>query len=171
MKLLITKSLIRSGLIVASLALAGSGAMAAGAKVHHGPRVVHVTHPHATARTAARYRQPPFAGNNDLGQFIEGFFGGVVPQPYAGLMASSAARASLSHRGSGRYVSSPSYDNSPTIDTSSAGTDAQAASDQEVQQMQQMNDENALNASMAAAEQQNEAAQATAIQTEINAGN
>ena len=96
----LTKSLIRSGLIVASLALTGSGAMAADAEVHHRPRVVHVTHPHTTARAAARYRQPPFASNNDLGQFIEGFFGGVVPQPYARLMASSAARASLSHRGS-----------------------------------------------------------------------
>jgi hypothetical protein len=56
------------------------------------------------------------------------------------------------------------------IDTSSAATDAQAASDQEVQQIQQMNDESALNASMAAAEQQNDAANAATLQTEINAG-
>jgi hypothetical protein len=34
-----------------------------------------------------------------------------------------------------------------------------------------MNDENALNASTAVAEAQNEAAQAAAIQTEINANN
>jgi hypothetical protein len=40
-----------------------------------------------------------------------------------------------------------------------------------VQAIQQMNDENALNSSMQAAEQQNEAAQAAAIQTEINANN
>jgi hypothetical protein len=116
-----------------------------------------MTHRPAT-RVAARYRQPPVTGNNDLGQFIAGFFGGVMPQQYA------------HRRGSDRYVSSPSYDNSPTIDTSSAGTDAQAASDQEAQQIQQSNDESALNASMAAAEQQNEAANAATLQTEINAG-
>jgi hypothetical protein len=110
------------------------------------------------ARVATRFRKPPIAGNNDLGQFIAGFFGGAMPQQYA------------NRRGSDRYVSSPSYDNSPTIDTSSAGTDAQAASDQEVQQIQQMNDESALNASMAAAEQQNDAANAATLQTEINAG-
>ena len=34
-----------------------------------------------------------------------------------------------------------------------------------------MNDTNAMNASMAAAEQQNDAANAAALQTEINAGN
>ena len=37
--------------------------------------------------------------------------------------------------------------------------------------MQQMNDENALINSMQAAEQQNEAANAATIQTEINAAN
>jgi hypothetical protein len=159
MKTLFTKSLISSGFIVAALALAGSGAIAADAQTRHSPAAaVHVTHRHAAARVATRYRQPPVAGNNDLGQFIAGFFGGVMPQRYA------------QRRGSDRYVSSPSYDNAPTIDTSSAGTDAQAASDQEVQQIQQMNDENALNASMAAAEQQNEAANAATLQTEINAG-
>ena len=120
MKSLFRKSLVPSVLVAVSLALTGASAMAAEAQIHHSPRVAHVIHPHAAARVAARYRQPPFAGNNDLGQFIAGFFGGVMPQQYA------------HRRGSDRYVSSPSYDNSPTIDTSSAGTDAQAASDQEV---------------------------------------
>jgi hypothetical protein len=162
MKSLFTKSLIPSLLVAVSLALTGGTAMAANAQIHHSPkvaqRVAHVIHPHAAPRVAARYRQPPFAGNNDLGQFIAGFFGGVVPRQYA------------NRRGSGRYVSSPSYDNSPSIDTSSAATDAQAASDQEAQQTQQMNDESALNASTAAAEQQNDAANAATLQTEINAG-
>jgi hypothetical protein len=157
MKSLFSKSLVPSVLVAVTLALSGASAMAADAQIHHSPRVAHVTHPHAAARVAARYRQPPFAGNNDLGQFIAGFFGGVMPQ-YA------------HRRGSDRYVASPSYDNSPTIDTSSAGTDAQAASDQESQQIQQSNDESALNASTAAAEQQNDAANAATLQTEINAG-
>ena len=157
MKSLFTKSLISSGFIVAALASAGSGAIAADAQTRHSPAAVHVIHRPA-ARVAARYRQPPVAGNDDLGQFIAGFFGGAMPQQYA------------HRRGSDRYVSSPSYDNSPTADTSSAGTDAQAASDQEAQQIQQSNDESALNASMAAAEQQNEAANAATLQTEINAG-
>jgi hypothetical protein len=160
-KSLFTKSLIPSALVAVSLVLTGGTAMAAEAQIHHSPKVAHAIHPHAAPRVAARYRQPPVAGNNDLGQFIAGFFGGVMPQQYS--------RAE-SRRGSGRYASSPSYDNSPSIDTSSAGTDAQAASDQEAQQMQQMNDENALNASTAAAEQQNDAANAATLQTEINAG-
>ena len=158
MKSLFTKSLVPSVLVAISLALSGGIAMAAQAQIHHSTKVAHAIQPHAAARVAARYRQPSFAGNNDLGQFIASFFGGVMPQQYA-------------HRqGSGRYVASPSYDNAPTIDTSSAATDAQAASDQEVQQIQQMNDESALNASMAAAEQQNDAANAATLQTEINAG-
>ena len=152
MKSLFTKSLVPPALVAISLALSGGTAMAAQAQIHHSPRVAHVVQPHAAARVAARYRQPPFARNDDLGQFIAGFFGGVMPQQY------------------GRYVASPSYDNAPAIDTSSAATDAQAASDQEVQQIQQMNDESALNASMAAAEQQNDAANAATLQTEINAG-
>jgi hypothetical protein len=158
MKSFFTKSLISSGFIVAALALAGSGAIAADAQTRHSPATAHVTHRQPAARIAARYRQPPVEDYNDLGRLIAGFFGGVMPQQYA------------HHRGSDRYVSSPSYDNSPTIDTSSAGTDAQAASDQEAQQMQQSNDESALNASVAAAEQQNEAANAATLQTEINAG-
>jgi hypothetical protein len=43
-------------------------------------------------------------------------------------------------------------------------------SDAENQAIQQMNDTNALTASMAAAEQQNEEANAATLQTEINAG-
>jgi hypothetical protein len=170
MKSLITKSLVPSVLVAVSLALTGSTAMAAKAQIHHHPKVVHVTNPQAAARVAARYRQPQFAGNNDLGQLIQGFFGGFLSPQYTRQIAAAAARASASHRGSGTYDSSPSYDYTSTTDTSSAATDAQAASDAENQAIQQMNDTNALNASMAAAEQENEAANAATLQTEINAG-
>jgi hypothetical protein len=143
--------------------------MAAKSQTPHNPRVVHVIHPRAVPRVASRYRQPQFAGNNDLGQLIQGFFGGALPQPYSRLISSAAARASAAHRDMGTYDSSPSYDYTST-ETSSAGTDAQAASDAESQAIQQMNDTNALNASMAAAEQENDAANAATLQTEINAG-
>lgn len=170
MKSLITKSLAPSVLVAVLLALTGSTAMAAKAQIHHSPKVAHVTHRQA-ARVAARYRQPQFAGNNDLGQLIQGFFGGFLSPQYTRQIAAAAARASASRHDSGSYDSSPSYDyTSTTTDTSSAATDAQAASDAENQAIQQMNDTNALNASMAAAEQENDAANAATLQIEINAG-
>ncbi len=95
----------------------------------------------------------PDLGQPDLGSFFASFFG----------LGVQSARG-------GDYEASPSFDASPPVDTSSASTDAQAASDAEVQAIQQLNDENALNASMAAAEQQNDAANAATLQTEINAG-
>jgi hypothetical protein len=53
---------------------------------------------------------------------------------------------------------------------SSAANDSLAASEQEDQEIQSTNDTNALNAPMAAAEEQNDAANAATLQTEINAG-
>jgi hypothetical protein len=84
-------------------------------------------------------------------------FGGGWPVQYS------------SRRSIGSYDSSPSHDTSSptTVDTSASD---QAASDAEAQAIQSMNDTNALNASMAAAEQQNDAANAATLQTEINAG-
>jgi hypothetical protein len=146
------KSLITGGLLVASLALIGNTAMAATLPVHkHAPVARHIVQ-----------RLPQRQINGDIGQFFQSIFGGQ-PVQYSRL----TARASRQSPGS--Y--DPSYDSSPAIDTSSAGTDAQAASDAEAQAMQSTNDENALNASTAAAEAQNDAAQAAAIQTEINANN
>ena len=148
------KSFITGGLLVASLALIGNTAMAAQLPVHkHAPAVRHFVQ-----------RLPQGQNNGDIGQFFQSIFGGQ-PVQYSRL----TARASRQSRGS--YDWSPSYDSSPAVDTSSAGTDAQAASDAEVQAIQSMNDENALNASTAAAEAANDAAQAAAIQTEINANN
>jgi hypothetical protein len=125
---------------------------------------VHVAHARPAAHYAARYRGPRNQLGFDIGQFIQGMLGGG-PVPYANLMR-DVARA---HGSSGSSYS-PSYDNSPAIDVGSAARDSQAAADAENQAIQQMNDTNALNASMAAAEQQNDAANAATLQTEINAG-
>jgi len=150
------KSLITTGVLIASLALGGNAAMAANLPTHKTARVI----PHARTVTRIAPRLPSGQFNADLGQFFQSMFGGG-PVQYS----------RLSHRSAGSSDWSPSYDSSPAVDTSSASTDAQAASDASNQAIQSMNDENALNASMAAAEQQNEAAQAAAIQTEINANN
>jgi hypothetical protein len=150
------KSFLPYGLVIASLALSG-GAMATEAHAKTA-KPVHVAHAHVLTHVARRHtapaQQPDF-----VAQFFQGLFGGGAPARVSrGAAAESAATSD--------WVDVPSPDNS-----AAANNDAQAASDAEVQAIQQMNDTNALNASMAAAEQQNEAAQAAAIQTEINANN
>ncbi len=149
------KSIVPYGLVIASLALCtGATATAAQAKTAQHPAHA-VTH---AVRQRVPAQQPDF-----VAQFFQGLFGGRgVP-----VRASRGAPDE-----STTWVESPSYDNS-AADAANAQTaaDTQAASDAEVQAIQQMNDTNAMNASMAAAEQQNEAAQAAAIQTEINANN
>lgn len=144
-----SKSLIAGGLLVASLALAGNAAMAAniaGRKhiVRHAP-------------PAARMVQPsdPFIAG--FGSFVQSMFGGQMPVRNA---------RSQPYRSSGP---TESFGSAPTVDTSAS--DAQSALDAQVQAQQALNDENTLNDSTAAAEAQNEAAQAAAIQTEINANN
>jgi hypothetical protein len=144
-----SKSLIAGGLLVASLALEGNAAMAANIASHK-----HIVR-HAPA--TARMVQPsdPFIAG--FGPFMQSMFGGQMPVRYAG---------SRPDRSSGP---TESFNSGPTVDTSAS--DAQSALDTQVQAQQALNDENALNDSMAAAEAQNEAAQAAAIQTEINANN
>ena len=159
------KSLIARTVLIASLVLGGNAAMAANLQAHKTARVV----PHAPAAVRVAPRPPGGQFNADIGQFIQSMFGGG-PVQYSRL-TQDAMRARPSQRSAGSTDWSPSYDNSPAIDTNSSATDAQAASDAENQAIQSMNDTNALNASMAAAESQNEAAQAAAIQTEINANN
>jgi hypothetical protein len=156
------KSLVTRAVLIASLALGGNAAMAANLPAHKYARVI----PHARA-VAPRLQNGQF--NADIGQFMQSMFGGG-PVQYSRL-TQNAMRARPSYRSSGSSDWSPSSDSSPASDTSSSGTDAQAASDAANQAMQSLNDENALNASTAAAEAQNEAAQAAAIQTEINANN
>ena len=141
------KSIVPCGLVIASLALSG-GAMATEAHAKTAKPAHVITH--VARRHVAPAQQPDF-----VAQFFQGLFGGGAP-----------VKASRGSAATSDWVDVPSPDNS-----AAANTDAQAASDAEVQAIQQMNDQNALNASMQAAEQQNEAAQAAAIQTEINANN
>jgi hypothetical protein len=159
------KSLISKAVLVASLALGGNAAMAANLPAHKAARII--PHAHGVARIAPR---PP-AGqfNADVSQFLQSMFGGG-PVQYSRLMHDDA-RARPSHRSSGSSDWSPSYDNSPPTDSGSSASDSEAASDAANQAIQSMNDEHALNASVAAAQAQNDAAQAAAIQTEINANN
>jgi hypothetical protein len=152
------RSLLVGGIVVASLALAGNGAMAATTHatnpVHHNTTAAHVAQPRHVA-AAKRYpftRQPA-----DFAQFLQGVFGGRWP-------------AQVSHGTAAPSDWSPSYDNTPDIAAISGAQAAQAASDAENQAIEQMNETNAMTASMAAAEQQNDAANAAALQTEINAG-
>jgi hypothetical protein len=166
------KAFITTGLLAASLALTGHAAMAAtpANPISKAPQVSHARAAHAPVyrapHVAARGYAPRGQLGFDIGQFIQGMLGGG-PVPYANLVR-DVQRMPVS-RGSSGSSYSPSYDNSPTVDTSSAAA-SQTSSDDENQAIQQMNDENALNASMAAAEQQNDAANAATLQTEINAG-
>jgi hypothetical protein len=192
--------LISTGVLAMSLALAANAAPAAVAQSHKSVTVARVggaqpSHvasydgrggaqaspsysgtgwgvgPTHTARVSgyggwqgARYAANGYAPRSQLGfdvsQFIQSMLGGG-PVPYANL-----ARDVERMHGSS-YAGSPTYDTSAPV---SAGNDAQAAADAENQAIQQMNDTNALIASMAAAEAQNDAAVAAAQQTEINAG-
>ena len=140
------KSIVPYGLVIASLALSG-GAMATEAHAKTAKPAHVITH--VARRHVAPAQQPDF-----VAQFFQGLFG------------DAPAKVSRGSATTSDWVDVPSPDNS-----TAAATDAQAASDAEVQAIQQMDDQNALNASMQAAEQQNEAAQAAAIQTEINANN
>jgi hypothetical protein len=157
------KSLIIRGVLIAALAFTGNAAMAANS------HATNTTVPRAHAPVhVAMPRAPRNPLNADLGPFIQSMLG-AFPQ-YSGLIQ-NAMRARGSRRSSGSSDWSPTYDNSPDVSVSSAAADSQAASDAENQAIQSMNDTNAMNASMAAAEQMNDAANAAAIQTEINANN
>ena len=159
------KSSIAKAVLIASLALGGNAAMAANLPAHKSAGVI----PHLREAVRVAPRLPSRQFNADGDAFFQSMFGGG-PLRYS-RPTQNAMRGRPSHRSAASTNWSPPYDNSPAGDTSSSGTDAQAASDAVNQAMQSMNDENALNASTAAAEAQNEAAQAAAIQTEINANN
>jgi hypothetical protein len=158
------RSSITTAIVAAAFAFTASAAMASSPA---NPIPQHARAPHATAarHVAARRLPPRDQLNVDVAQFVRGVLGGG-PIPYANLV-----RDVRGMRGTGTYAG---YDySSPTYDTSvpdSGAAAAQAASDAENQAIQSMNDTNALNASMAAAEQENDAANAATLQTEINAG-
>jgi hypothetical protein len=156
------KPLPTAAIVVTVLVLAANGALAA--PVH--ARVVHVTRTHAAVHPV-RTRVARARPNADPARFVQYLLGGGWPAFYGQVL--HLARTAPSH---GTYVpsySSPTYDTTPAVDSSSAARDAQAAADAENRAIQQMNDINALNASMAAAEQQNDAANAATLQTELNA--
>jgi len=148
-----TKSLLRCGVIVTSLALA-TNAFAADIPIPHPAVAAHVTH-----SVVARNQRPAFVQSAGIGQLFQGLFGLPIPVTVG------------SARDTGGY--DPTFD-SPTYDSSAVDVDnsqSQAAidaSDQAIQQEDQSLQN--LDASVAAAEQQNDAANAATLQTELNAG-
>jgi hypothetical protein len=170
MKLLFTKSLVSSGLIVVSLALNGGTATAANLPAHKAAATAHVSQPLPAVGVGARQRQPAGQPYFDIGQFIQGMLGGPLPPQYAQIVR-NAVRESASHVGSsGSYDSSysPSYDPPAIVVDNSQSQAAIDAANQAMQQEDQSLQD--LDASIAAAEAQNDAANAATLQTEINAG-
>ena len=173
MKSLFNKSLVSTGLIIFSFALNRGAATAANLPVlRAAPRLRRVRIAHAPVHVAARRRAPAAQLNFDVGQFVQAMLGGPLPPQYAQIVR-NAMKESASHRYAGSSDTSgysPSYDSpSPTVDVDNSLSQAAIdASDQAMQQedqaLQQLDD------SIAAAEAQNDAANAAAVQTEINAG-
>jgi hypothetical protein len=158
------RSNITTAIVAVSFAFTASAAMAA-SPANPIPQHARAGDAPAAQYVAARRLPPRDQLNVDVAQFVRGMLGGG-PIPYANLV-----RDARGMRGTGTYADSD-Y-SSPTYDTSvpdSGAAAAQAASDAENQAIQSMNDTNAMTASMAAAEQQNDAANAATLQTEINAG-
>ena len=158
------RSSITTAIAAGSLLLTVNAAMAV-SPANPIPQHARTTYSPAAQHVAVRRLTPSNQLNVDVAQFIRGMLGGG-PVPYANLV-----RDVRGMRGTGTYTGSD-Y-SSPTYDTSvpdSGAAAAQAASDAENQAIQSMNDTNAMTASMAAAEQENDAANAATLQTEINAG-
>jgi hypothetical protein len=175
-KSLKTTSLISTGLIVASLGLTGNAAMAANLPVHKAAATTHVVHPRVATHVVARRPGPPAQFGFDVGGFIQAMFGGSLPPQYARIVQ-NAVRGAASHKYAGSGGSARDtggYD--PTFDSPSPpvvvdNSQSQAAIDASDQAMQQANQSmQDLDASIAAAEQQNDAANAAMVQMDINAG-
>lgn len=158
------RSSITAAIAVSSLLLTVNAAMAVSPA---NPIPQHARAARAPEAQYAAARPAPARNqlNVDVAQFIRGMLGGG-PIPYANLVRD--VRGMPASGGSYDWSSSPSYDTS--VAASSAASDAQAASDAENQAIQEINDTNALTASMAAAEEENDEANAATLQTEINVG-
>jgi hypothetical protein len=164
------KSFIVTGMLTASLAFAANSAIAA---TPANP-IPNASYARPAAHVASR---TPYVGgqlNADIGQFIQGMLAGG-PVPYANLVRDvrNLPAAHVTHgvvaRDTGGY--DPTFDspNSSAVDVDNSQSQAAIdASDQAMQQEDQ--DLQALDASVAAAEQQNDAANAATLQTDINAG-
>ena len=160
------KSFIVGGMVVASVAVMGNAAMAVDAHAATHPRTARVSHAKAPAHVAARARGPRARASVGARQ-IPYMFGGwpfFFPHmpPFNGKAVAVRGVAAAP-----AYV--PIEDSPPAIDNSSAARDAQAAVDATSAAIQSMNETSAMVASMAAAEEQNEEANAATLQTELNA--
>jgi hypothetical protein len=165
-------SFLKLSVVAISMALAGTAAQAAVS--HHHTKAMHVAHTRAThlARTRVAYRRydrlrlPP-----SIADLIDGMLAEARAYGYAVPAHINLANAHWSVSSGGGDSSDWS---SPPSDDTSAATDAENAAQASVDEsnaIQQANDEAALNASMAAAEEQNDEANAATMQTEINANN
>jgi hypothetical protein len=175
-KSLKTTSLISTGLIVASLAFTGNAAMAANLPVHKAAATTHVVQPRVATHVVARRPGPPAQLGFDVGGFVQAMFGGSLPPQYAQIVQ-NALRGAASHKYAGSGGSArdtggydPAFDSpSPSVDVDNSQSQAAIdASDQAMQQEDQSLQD--MDASNAAAEQQNDAANAAATQIDINNG-
>jgi hypothetical protein len=138
--------------IVTSLALA-TNAFAADIPIPHPAAAAHVTH-----SVVGRNQRPAFVQPAGIGQLFQGLFGLPIPVTVTAGAASDT----------GGY--DPTFD-SPSSAVEVDNSQSQAAIDASDQAMQQEDQSlQDLDAGIAAAEQQNDAANAAALQTEINAG-
>jgi hypothetical protein len=157
-KSLVTKSLVRTGIIVASLALAGNAFAANDSHVAvNALRTAHVTQ----TGVAVSNHQSAAAQGVPIAQIFQGLFG--LPLP-----VTVTAGAASDTGGYDPTFDSSTYDSSAVDVDNSQSQAAIDASDQAMQQEDQSLQD--LDASVAAAEQQNDAANAATLQTEINAG-
>ena len=146
-----TKSLLRCGVIVTSLAFA-TNAFAAHIPIPHRAATAHVTH-----SVVAHNQRPAFVQPAGIGQLFQGLFGLPIPVTVG------------SARGTGGY--DPTFASPTSSAVAVDNSQSQAAIDAADQAMQQEDQSlQDLDASIAAAEQQNDAANAAAVQTDINVG-
>jgi hypothetical protein len=153
-KSLVTKSLVRTGIIAASLVLAGN-AFAANDS-HVAANALRTAHPAPTYVTR-NYQQAVPA---PVAQIFQGLFG--LPIPVA-----VTAGAASDTGGYDPTFDSPTYDSSADVDNSQSQA-AIDASDQAMQQEDQSLQD--MDASNAAAEEQNDEANAATQQYLINNG-
>jgi hypothetical protein len=163
------RPLITSALILASLALAGNGAMAADTYAKDGTPAAPA---HTAMRVAAPHRypvaryavaRPPV----DVAQIISSLLASPLVAPYVAQYAGKIHSTRGSSGGTYEPYDPPTYDTSSPPDNSvQQSLDAQA----EAQSLQQMNDTNAMTASMAATAAQAAADSAAETQQIMNNG-
>jgi hypothetical protein len=163
------KPLITSALIVASLALAGNGAMAADTYAKTGATAAPA---HTAKHVAARHRYPVARyavarPSVDAARIISSLLASPFVAPYVAQYAGKIRTTRGSGGGTYEPYDPPTYDTSSPPDNSvQQSLDAQA----EAQSLQQMNDADAMTASMAAAAAQAAADSAAETQQIMNNG-